>query len=98
MIAEPGWDMLLELAVADIDGKGIPTTSLAYAANTPISSGLRRLAEMEKAGLITRRPDDADRRRVLGFITQLGREKIDQYLAQTEKVMRPYDKALEDAK
>lgn len=80
LVADPVWDMLLDLMRAELDNQGVPTVNLAIAAAIPISSALRRIAELEQAGMITRQQDQEDRRRVIVNLTEFGREKVGRYL------------------
>jgi DNA-binding response OmpR family regulator len=82
LVADPVWDMLLALARVDLDGKGIPTLTLSIEGRIPASSALRRISEMEKAGLIERRPDPDDRRCILVYLTDSGRQMVYRYLDQ----------------
>ena len=80
LVADPVWDMLLALARVDLDGHGVPTLNLAIDGGIPGSSALRRISEMEEAGLIVRQSDPEDRRRVLVYLTDAGREAVARYL------------------
>jgi len=89
LIADPVWDMLLDLMRAQLDNQGVPTVNLAIAAGIPISSALRRIAELEQAGMITRQQDQEDRRRVIVNLTNLGREKVERYLDKLAGMIDP---------
>jgi len=80
LVADPVWDMLLALARVDLDAQGVPTLNLAIDGGIPAASALRRISEMEEAGLIIRRSDHEDRRRVLVYLTDAGREAVARYL------------------
>lgn len=87
LVADPVWDMLLALARVDLDGKGIPTLTLSIDGRIPASSALRRISEMEQAGFIERRPDPDDRRCILVYLTDNGRQMVDRYLEQLSKLL-----------
>jgi DNA-binding MarR family transcriptional regulator len=60
-----------------LDREGPLTTSeLAAAERVRPQSMAQTLAELEPAGLIARRPDETDRRRVLIELTDRGRERL----------------------
>jgi DNA-binding MarR family transcriptional regulator len=63
------------LSRLDLDGAQT-TSDLATAERVRPQSMAQTLAELETAGLIDRRPDPADRRRVLIELTTLGHEKV----------------------
>jgi DNA-binding MarR family transcriptional regulator len=63
IFAQPAWDMLLELLECRLRGRRISVSGLYLAAGVPPATALRRLQEMEDAGLIARVSDPGDRRR-----------------------------------
>lgn len=65
LLGDPIWDALLELFVAQADGRTVSTTSLVLAMHLPASTGLRWVDHMEERGLLTRAVDERDRRRCL---------------------------------
>lgn len=67
LFADPGWDILLELAVARAEKRRISVTSLCSAAAVPPTTALRWIAMMTEMGLLVRSKDDIDQRRA--FIT-----------------------------
>ena len=63
--------------LARLESEGPQTTSaLAAAERVRPQSMAQTLAELEAAGLIARRPDPADRRRVHIELTERGRERV----------------------
>lgn len=62
--SDPTWDMLLDLAASRADGRPVSVTSLAIAAAVPPSTALRHLKAMAEAGMVVRRPDPHDGRRI----------------------------------
>ncbi|MEX0922153.1 MAG: response regulator [Rhodovibrionaceae bacterium] len=77
IFGDPAWSMLLELYGAELLGLPMPVSSLCIAAETPATTALRRIAELEAGGLVVRRPDERDRRRVFISLTADGREKLE---------------------
>jgi DNA-binding MarR family transcriptional regulator len=77
--------MLLDLAFARERGEALSTTSLSIGAGIPATTGLRRLDEMEKLGLITRRIDPADRRRMMVTLTDAGAVQMQEFLDRFSK-------------
>lgn len=92
IFGDPAWSMLLELYGAELLGLPMPVSSLCIAAETPATTALRRLGELEQAGLVLRRPDPADRRRVFIALTAEGREKLESCL---EGLVRDVEAILE---
>ena len=65
LLGDAVWDALLELFVAEADGRLVSTTALVLAMHVPSSTGLRWIDHMEGRGLLTRETDSQDRRRCL---------------------------------
>ena len=72
-IEQVGWRVLLAMFEADLGTGEAPATSIALASGASASAGLRRIAEFEERGLISRREDPADGRRFMLALTTTGR-------------------------
>ena len=64
LFADPAWDMLLDLLQAEIVQHRVPVSSLCIAAAVPATTALRWLKTMTDRGLLLRRSDPHDGRRV----------------------------------
>lgn len=64
LFADPAWDMLLDLFHAELTQLRVSVSSLCIAAAVPATTALRWLKSMTDQGLIIRRPDPYDGRRV----------------------------------
>ena len=62
MLGEPVWDMLLELYVRHAQGERVSTTNLCVAGDAPITTALRWIGVLERAGLVVRSPALEDHR------------------------------------
>lgn len=60
----PAWDILLDLYVAQHEGRSTYLWSLSVAANIPVSSAHRKINELIERGLLVRSADPRDGRRV----------------------------------
>lgn len=69
LFADPAWDMLLDLLQAEIVQHRVPVSSLCLAAAVPATTALRWIKSMTERGLLTRRPDPHDARRVFMEMT-----------------------------
>lgn len=67
VLADPGWDMLLDLAAARLEGQPVAVSSLCIAASVPTTTGLRWIKGMIDRGFFQRENDPNDARR--SFIT-----------------------------
>lgn len=64
LFADPAWDMLLDLLQAQIVQHRVPVSSLCIAAAVPATTALRWIKSMTDRGLLVRRDDPHDGRRV----------------------------------
>ena len=64
LFADPAWDMLLDLLQAELVQHRVPVSSLCIAAAVPATTALRWIKTMTDRGLLVRRPDPHDGRRV----------------------------------
>lgn len=64
LFADPAWDMLLDLLQAEIVQHRVPVSSLCIAAAVPATTALRWIKLMTDRGLLVRRDDPHDGRRV----------------------------------
>jgi DNA-binding MarR family transcriptional regulator len=75
--AEYSFPVAQASVLSRLDREGAQTTSgLAKSERVRPQSMAQTLLELETAGLIERRPDPGDRRRVLIELTTLGRERV----------------------
>jgi CheY-like chemotaxis protein/DNA-binding MarR family transcriptional regulator len=81
LVAAPVWDMLLELLDARLRGNGVSVSSLCIAANAPATTALRRIDDLVAAGLVRRRPDPHDKRRVFVELTDDAVCRLDRFLS-----------------
>lgn len=80
LFGEPAWDMLLDLTIADMAGRPTLVTGLTASSGAPMSTALRYIALMEKAGLLSRHDDPRDRRRVLLRLMPDAREAMERWV------------------
>ncbi|ROQ02005.1 winged helix DNA-binding protein [Stella humosa] len=80
LFADPAWDMLLDLTLAKLSSKEISVSSVCLAAGVPQSTALRRLQDLERSGLVRRRRDRDDRRRIFVELTEDAMQRILRYL------------------
>jgi DNA-binding transcriptional ArsR family regulator len=88
LFAEPAWDMLLDLFIADLTHTTVCVSSLCIASGVPPTTALRWIAMLDEAGVVVRRPDPDDGRRILVALSDLGFDGVRKTIL-TEPTGRP---------
>jgi len=82
LLADPVWDMLLDLLDSEIEQRRVSVSSVCAASGVPATTALRWLRTMEKKGLVLRRPDLLDGRRVYVELSPATSEALRRYFAE----------------
>ena len=85
LFGEPAWDMLLDLFIAEADGKPLSITAACIGAAVPTSTALRWLVILEERGLVRRENDPRDARRVFLHLTSEGHARMTGYFMQLQR-------------
>ena len=80
LFGEPTWDMLLDIFVHQSSGLQVSVKSLCLASDVPDTTALRWIALLVESGLIARKNDERDRRRIFLSLTPRGEAAIRQCL------------------
>lgn len=80
LFGEPGWDILLDLYIADRRRTDVQVSSVCLDAGVPSTTILRWIARLEAENLIFRTADASDARRRYVRLTDEGRETMRQIL------------------
>lgn len=62
--SDPDWDILLDLAVAGVEGRKTTVTNLCAATNVSYATAFRRIEKLVNSGTLVRTPDPLDQRRI----------------------------------
>jgi hypothetical protein len=81
LFADPAWDILLDLRAAALEGQYVSVSSLCIAAAVPPTTALRWITAMTESGMLVRRQDPADARRVFIELSTETSAKLDDYFA-----------------
>lgn len=84
LFADPAWDILLDLAAARLEGRSVSVSSLCIAASVPPTTALRWIRMMTDQGLLERRADAADARRMFVDISDAAFEQVSGWFALVE--------------
>lgn len=86
LFADPAWDMLLDLFLAELDQSRVSVSSLCIAAAVPATTALRWLKILTDKGLVCRRADPYDGRRVYVELSPNASLALQSYFAEIGKV------------
>jgi hypothetical protein len=85
LFADPAWDMLLELYAAHLEYCNTSVTTLSEASCVPATTALRWISTLETAGLIARKRDPRDGRRIFVSLTPEGLNSMQSYFARARR-------------
>lgn len=85
LFADPAWDILLDLMAARLETKRVSVSSLCIAAAVPATTALRWIKSMTDEGLLERRPDPVDGRRVFIDLSDKAAGTMSAYLASAAR-------------
>ena len=86
LFADPAWDMLLDLTQAEIAQVRVPVSSLCIAAAVPATTALRWIKTLTDNGLLVRRADPHDGRRVFVEMAPATSIAMKRYFAEVGRV------------
>lgn len=84
LFGEPAWDILLDLFIAQGEGKSVSVSSACIGSAAPATTGLRWLGVLADEGLVIRDNDPADLRRVLVRLTPAGQAAMERFFEVVE--------------
>lgn len=76
------WRLIIQAALADCEKQKITVTALCAFTGAPLPTALRHLAELERRGFLSRKPDPNDRRCSIVAITDTGQQYIEKMVAK----------------
>ncbi len=89
LFADPAWDILLDLKAAAQEGQHVSVSSLCIAAAVPPTTALRWISAMTESGMLLRRQDPADARRVFIEFSPETSAKMDDYIVAVSTRFAP---------
>jgi DNA-binding MarR family transcriptional regulator len=72
LFADPAWDIMLELFLAQLTQRKIASSDLGVITPVPMSTALRWIEKLADGGWIRRRPDPSDHRRIFVELSARG--------------------------
>lgn len=85
LFEEPGWDMILDLFAAQIEGVRVSVSSLCIAAAVAPTTALRWVTKLTEAGLFEREPDPFDRRRAYIELSEGAEQSMRDYMSSLRR-------------
>jgi DNA-binding MarR family transcriptional regulator len=82
LFADPAWDMLLELHAAELGQRRMATSELCIGAAVPATTALRWVEKLNQKGLVARRNDPLDGRRVWVELSPHGASLMRRYFEE----------------
>jgi DNA-binding MarR family transcriptional regulator len=82
LLADPAWDILLDLTAARAEHLRVSVTSLSIASGASPTTALRWIGRMIDAGLLERAEDQADRRRSFIALSDEAADAMARYFAE----------------
>jgi DNA-binding MarR family transcriptional regulator len=82
LFAEPTWDILLDLFIADCERRRVTVKSVCIGANVPTTTALRHLRWLEQQGLVERLNNPRDARSIHVRLTAEAIRAMENYLEE----------------
>jgi DNA-binding MarR family transcriptional regulator len=82
LFGEPAWDMLIDLFIAEEEGRQVNVSRLCLATAVPATTALRWISMLESYGLIARAGDSIDPRRDTVSISSHAKDSIRSHFEQ----------------
>lgn len=87
LFGEPAWDMLLDLYVAEREGRDTSISSLCIAASVPGTTALRWIETLERFSLLYKRNDPHDGRRIYVSLTEKGSAALKDFMLRATSML-----------
>jgi DNA-binding MarR family transcriptional regulator len=89
LFADPAWDIMLELFLADLEGRITAISELGYKTEVPLTTSLRWIDKLQADGWAKRTPDPLDHRRVFVELSPAGNDVMRVWLEDWLEQNRP---------
>jgi DNA-binding MarR family transcriptional regulator len=85
LFADPAWDMLLELYAARLERQAVTVSGLCIASSVPSTTALRWVKSLCARGLLVRKADEQDSRKVIIELSDQAVTALISYLAAARR-------------
>jgi hypothetical protein len=86
LLADPSWDLLLDIFIASQEGRRMSVASACLGAPVPAGTALRCIAHLTDAGLVRREADSGDPRNFYLVPTEHAVAKLVRFFTRLEQV------------
>jgi DNA-binding MarR family transcriptional regulator len=86
LFADPAWDILLDLYAARLEQQRVAVSSLCIAAAVPPTTALRWIKTLTDTGLLVRRADPQDGRRVYIELAETAAKGLEAYFSAAHRI------------
>jgi DNA-binding transcriptional ArsR family regulator len=87
LFAEPAWDMLLDLYIAEREGRAVAVLSACIGAAAPQTTALRWMRVLEEQGLIRKETEAKDARRIYVRLTEAAIGRMRSLLRESQMIV-----------
>lgn len=91
LFADPAWDLLLDLKLAELDQARVSVSAACIAAGVPPTTALRWITTMVDRGLLDRNPDRLDGRRFYLSLARATSAALDNYIDDAARELETLD-------
>lgn len=84
LFADPAWDMILDLILAQAEYRRVSISSLCIASGVPSTTALRWIAQLVERGIFERTEDVCDKRRVFITLSDTAIREVARYFGNVE--------------
>lgn len=82
LLANPAWDMLIDLFIHTHAGKAVSTSALCIGSGLPMSNALRIVRKLRESDMVFREPDPSDGRRYFIRLTPQTMQALNRYFCE----------------
>lgn len=87
IFSDPAWDILIDLYISLLEHRAVSVSSACIASCSPPTTALRHIATLQEKGLVARRPDLRDGRRIHLELSASGAKLMSEWAQKAQKLM-----------
>lgn len=87
LFSDPAWDMLIDLYISLLEHRAVSVSSACIASCSPPTTALRHITTLQENGLVVRRPDLRDGRRIHLELSAAGVKLMSEWAQKAQKML-----------